>query len=128
VVAGGTETITGRDVRPHEAKGIFNALVRLRDALHNNDLLEIGRSVELLDDSVVDLNFARAELGARQQGLDVLKARLDSEQINLEESLSLEIDTDFVEVVSELTARQAAFQASLQLAGRTFQLTLLDYL
>jgi flagellar hook-associated protein 3 FlgL len=128
VIAGGTETITGRDVRPFEAKGIFNALVRLRDALHNNDILQVGRAVELLDDSVLDLNFARAELGARQQGLDVLQTRLDSEHINLEDSLSKEIDTDFVEVVSELTARQAAFQASLQLAGKTFQLTLLDYL
>jgi flagellar hook-associated protein 3 FlgL len=128
VVVGATEVITGRDVHPAEAKGIFNALVRLRDALRTNDVLQIGRSVELLDDAVLDLNFSRAELGARQQGLDVLQARLENEQINLEESLSKEIDVDFVEVVSELTSRQAAFQASLQLAGKTFQLTLLDYL
>ena len=128
VVAGGTETISGRDVNPREAKGVFNSLIRLRDALRNDDLLQIGRAMELLDASVLDMNFSRAELGARQQGLDVLKVRLDSEQINLEESLSLEIEVDFVEAVSEMTARQAAFQASLQLAGKTFQLTLLDYL
>ncbi len=58
----------------------------------------------------------------------MLQTRQDSERINLEGALSLEIDVDFVEVVSELTARQTAYQASLQLAGRTFQLTLLDYL
>jgi flagellar hook-associated protein 3 FlgL len=127
-VAGATEVITGRDVHPAEAKGVFNALIRLRDALRGDDVLQIGRAIELLDDGVQGMNFARAELGARQQGLDVLQTRLDSEQINLEDSLSKEIDVDFVEVVSEMTARQAAFQASLQLAGKTFQLTLLDYL
>ncbi|MEX0585116.1 MAG: flagellin, partial [Pirellulales bacterium] len=128
VVAGGVETITGRDVNPLEAKGVFNSLIRLRDALRNDDLLQISRSVELLDDAVLDLNFARAELGARQQGLDVLSSRLESEQINLEDVLSQEIDVDFVDAVSQLTARQASFQASLQLAAKTFNLTLLDYL
>jgi flagellin-like hook-associated protein FlgL len=58
----------------------------------------------------------------------LLSVRLEDEKISLESTLSLEIDADFVDVVSQLTARQAAFEASLQLIGRTFQLTLLDYL
>jgi flagellar hook-associated protein 3 FlgL len=111
-----------------EVKGVFNALIRLRQALEDEDLLQIQRGIDLLDDSALNLNFARAELGARAQGLDVLQNRQGSERVNLESALSGEIDTDFVEVVSELTARQTAYQASLQLAGRTLQLTLLDFL
>jgi flagellar hook-associated protein 3 FlgL len=124
----GIETITGRDVHPLEVKGIFNSLIRLRTALEGDNLLQIDRAIELLDEATLGLNFSRAELGARQQALDILQARQDSERTNLESALSVEIDVDFVEVVSELTARQTAYQASLQLAGRTFQLTLLDYL
>jgi flagellar hook-associated protein 3 FlgL len=127
-VGPGVETITGRDVNPREVKGVFNALIRLRDALLEEDVLQIDRSIELLDDAALGLNFARAELGARQQALDVLQVRQDDERVNLDEALSLEIDADFVEVVSELTSRQTAYQANLQLAGRTLQLTLLDYL
>jgi hypothetical protein len=37
-------------------------------------------------------------------------------------------DVDLATTISELTARQAALQASLQLIGRTTQLTLLDYI
>lgn len=128
VAGGGVETITGRDVNPREVKGVFNSLVRLRQALQVDDLLQIDRSIELLDEAVLGMNFARAELGARQQALDLLQVRQDGERISLEGSLSEEIEIDFVDAVSELTARQAAFQASLQLSGRVLQITLLDYL
>lgn len=128
VAGGGVETITGRDVGTLEVAGVFTSLVRLQTALHNDDDLQIDRSIESLDDSSLGLNFARAELGARQQVLDVLQTRQAGEKTNLESALSNEIDTDFAATVSQLTARQAAYQASLQLTGRTFQLTLLDYL
>jgi flagellar hook-associated protein 3 FlgL len=126
--SGGAEAISGRDVAPLEVAGVFTSLARLSDALRSNDLLGIERALGVLDASVLELNFARAELGARQQGLDLLSVRLEDEKISLESTLSLEIDADFVDVVSQLTARQAAFEASLELIGRTFQLTLLDYL
>jgi flagellar hook-associated protein 3 FlgL len=122
------ESITGRDVNPLEAEGAFTALIRLKDALEDGDKLQISRAVELLDASFEALNFSRADLGARQQGLEVLQQRLDSEAIELRTTLSLEIDTDIVEAISELASRQAALQASLAITGRISQLTLLDYL
>lgn len=128
VSAGGTDTITGRDVRPFEGEGVYHALVRLRDAFRANDLAEIERAVDLLDGSFTDLNFSRAELGARQQALDVLSNRLEDEDVDLRGSLSKEIDVDFVQAISDLTARQSTFEASLQLTAKTAQLTLLDFL
>jgi flagellin-like hook-associated protein FlgL len=127
-VNGPTESITGLDVNPLEAKGVFTALIRLRDALRENNQQEIARSVELLDEARLSVDFSRAEIGARQQGLDTLFGRLETEEIELRETLSLEIETDLVSAISEYTARQAAFQASLQTAGQLLQLTLLDFL
>jgi flagellar hook-associated protein 3 FlgL len=126
--SGGSQSITGRDVNPGETDSVFNALVRLRTALRANDQNGISRAVSLIDSSTSQLNFARAEVGARQQGLDTLQSRLDSETVDIKSAISDDINVDLPSAISDLTAQQAAFQASLQVAGQLFKLSLLDYL
>jgi flagellar hook-associated protein 3 FlgL len=128
VAGGGVQTITGRDANPQEVSGAFTALSRLRDALVADDAVGIQRALERLDDAALQLTLSRAELGARQQGLDVLESRLDDEVISLEDSLSREIEADIPEAISNLTARQAAFEASLRTIGTLSRLTLLDFI
>jgi flagellar hook-associated protein 3 FlgL len=129
VMAGGLpEVLTGSDVNSLETEGIFTALLRLQNALETNDTLETERAIQLLDESVTNLNFSRAELGARQQGLDTLGARLDSEDTDLQGSLSLTFDADMVEVVSKLSGQTSAYQASLQAMGQILSMSLLDYI
>tara|TARA_B100000809_G_C15110086_1_gene520249 strand:- start:1212 stop:1373 length:162 start_codon:yes stop_codon:yes gene_type:complete len=53
---------------------------------------------------------------------------LEDELIELQAALSEEIDVDLVEAISSLTARQAAFEASLRVIGQIFRLSLLDFL
>ena len=128
-LAGGEPAmLTGRDTSPTETKGIFTALLRLERALIDNDLPQIQRSIELIESSVLQLNFARAELGAKQQGLDILSQRLDAEELDLREVLSEEHDVDIVEVISQMTARQMALEASMQATAQMVQMTLLNYL
>jgi len=62
----GSQVLTGADVNPRETESIFTALVRLRAALETYDPIEADRAMDLLDQSALNLNFARAELGARQ--------------------------------------------------------------
>lgn len=129
VLSGGSpDVLTGEDRNPIEVQGVFTALIRLRNALEANDQGEIERSIALLDDAAVGANFARAELGARLQALDVLQTRLEQEELDLRSTLSLEIDVDLVAAISELTARQTSFEAALKAAGLASQITLLDYL
>jgi flagellar hook-associated protein 3 FlgL len=123
-----TASITGSDVNPGETNSIFNSLVRLRDALRTNDAQGINRAVGLIDGSAQQLNFNRAEVGARQQVLDTVTDRLSTETIDLKAALSNEIDVDLPSAISNLTSQQAAFQAALQLAGQLHQLSLLNYL
>jgi flagellar hook-associated protein 3 FlgL len=124
----GVETITGRDPNPAEVKGVFNSLIRLRDALISNNQVQLQRAIQLLDDDSLRLNLARGELGARQQGLDVLQTRLEDEVINLEDSLSKEQEVDLPSAISEMTARQASYEASLRTTASISRLTLLDFL
>ncbi|MEX0936355.1 MAG: flagellin [Pirellulales bacterium] len=128
LTSGQPQILTGSDVNPVESKGVFTGLLRLRQALVDNNTGEIGRAMELLDGGLETVQFARSEIGARQQGLDALQARLEDEKIELQSSLSKEIDVDLTEAISQMTARQIAFQASLQTAAGMLRLTLLDFL
>lgn len=128
LVGGTPDRLTGTDVNPLEVEGVFNTLKRLDDALIRNDLREMTRTLELLDADANRFTFARADLGAREQGLDVLEQRLQNETIELREQLSLELDVDFVEAISKLTDRQASYEASLRASAITSRLTLLDFL
>jgi flagellar hook-associated protein 3 FlgL len=128
-LAGGQpETLTGADVHPLETEGLFTALLRMQQALEQHDLGALGRAINMLDACMLQTSFARAELGARQQGLDLLAERLDTEDTELRDTLSREYDVDFVEVTSRLTAQQTALQASLMSTGQVLQMTLLNYL
>lgn len=124
----GGARLTGRDVNPQQVDGAFTALIRLRQALESNDTRGIARAIEQLDAAAKDFSFARAELGVRQQSLDLMQTRLDNEVLELKSTLSDEIDSDFAAVISELVSRQAAMQASLQTIAQTFRLSLLDFL
>jgi len=128
VVAGGTETITGADVNPLETEGVFNSLIRIRDSLRTDNLLELERSIDSLDEGTEHINYVRGEIGARQQSLDVLGIRLGDEEIELKSALSEEIEVDLAEAISNLVSRQAAYEASLAMAGQLSQLTLMDFL
>lgn len=125
---GGERTLTGVDVNPSEVSSVFNSLLRIQDSLTNFNINNLERAMNLLDDDLDRILFARSELGARAQGLDVLDARLQDEDIELKASLSNEIEVDFTTAVSSLAARQASLQASLQLTAQAFQLSLLNYL
>ncbi|MCC6123436.1 MAG: hypothetical protein IT426_00590 [Pirellulales bacterium] len=124
----GVKIITGDDVNPQETLGIFTALMRMRDAIRSNNLPELGRSVDMLDEATTNLNYTRAELGSRQQGLQMVQDSLATEDIDLQSALSQNRDVDMVQVVSELAARQAAYQASLMSLGKIMQISLLNYL
>lgn len=125
---GAAERILGTDVNPFETDGVFNSLVRLNDALSANDLPGIQRAVEMLDNDFSRVTFIRAELGARERALNTLSQRIEDEDVQLQATLSQEIDADLVESISELTARQANMEATLRLVGRTLQLSLLNFI
>lgn len=125
---GSAERLTGQNTFPQEVKGVFNTLIRLKEAITNFDLPKLQRALELLEEDLNRVSFGRAELGARGKSLDLLRTRLEDEEVTLKDSLSQEIETDAVAAISELAARQATLEASLQLMATLFQTTLLNYL
>jgi flagellar hook-associated protein 3 FlgL len=124
----GNFVLASEDRHTLETDSVFNTLLRLRDALAAGDTPEIGRALDRLDQDMSRVNFARAEIGARMQNLDLFDTRLQDENVHLQAALSNDLDVDLVEAISNLTARQYAFQASLQTAANLLNVSLLDYI
>jgi flagellin-like hook-associated protein FlgL len=125
----GVTVLTGEDVHPLETEGIFSAILRLRDALNSDDVQGVQRAIdELLDPATTNMNYTRASLGARQQGLEVVQSRLATEYVELKVSLSDNHDADLAQVVSDMASRQVAYEASLMAMGKIMQMSLLNYL
>lgn len=120
--------IGGSDVSGVEVEGAFNSLLRLRDAIESGRPEDMTRIAEALGRDIQRLSLSRGVVGSRQQNLDVLKDLTADQHIRLTQVESDELDADIAQVISDLTARQAALQASLQLMGQSTRLTLFDYL
>ncbi len=122
------DLLTGADVNPRETFGMFTALIRLKHGLEMNDNWEIERATAMLVQSTIHMNFVRAELGARQQAIELLQSRNADEEIQIRDNLSRDYDMDLAQAISDVTAKQAAMQASLQTIAKSARMTLLDYL
>ncbi len=127
-LVGTTYSILGKDPNPQEVKGVFNSLIRLREAITAQDTTGIARAVELLDQDLSRLSLSRGSLGVRQQRIDDLKSLQEDNQIELKADESRNFDADLVQTISELQARQASYEASLKLLGNSSQLSLFNYI
>ena len=125
---GSVSWMTGADANPQEASGVFNSLVRLNGALNSNNAADIQRNVTQLQQASQNLSLTQAGLGAEEQTLSSLQTQLTSQNTQLQTLLSNNQDVDLATVISNLTARQVAYQASLQTMAQMFKMSLLNYL
>jgi len=111
-----------------ETASVFDTLIHLRDALSSDDIQAIERAVSNIDQDIDRVSFARAEVGARQQGLDLAKNNLQDEDVLLRSALSDQMDVDLVKAISDFTAKQASLEASLRASAKIMQLSLLNFI
>ena len=124
----GSDVIRGSEFARVAPQGVFDTLLRLRDAVLDGNIEEITRLAPQIDEHLSEATTIRGEVGARTQNLQNLRQQTESFQIELETQLSDQIDADFAQVVSDMTLRQTAVEASLRLMGQLSQLTVLNFL
>ena len=127
-LAGANYEISGSDPNPQEVKGMFNSLFRLREAIRSKDQNGVSRAVTLIDQDLSRLSLTRGSLGVEQQRIDSLKLNQELTTINLKADKSTLFEADFPTIISELNARQIAYEASLKLLGNTNQTSLFNYI
>jgi flagellar hook-associated protein 3 FlgL len=120
--------VVGTDVNPQETQGLYNSVIRLRDAVKNNDAAEIERVSALLDLDLDRISLTRGDLGVRQQRNDSLINANEDQMNELKSRESDERDVDLAGLLSELSSRQAAYEANLRLLAQVNRNTIFDYI
>ncbi|WP_417392345.1 flagellar hook-associated protein FlgL [Gimesia sp.] len=120
--------LVGDEPNPKESTGVISLLSRLENALRDGNDQEIGRIGGLLDTEIARVNRVRGDIGSRMSVLEESNNRLKDQEVKIQEAISNEFETDLTEVIIEITQRQNAFQANLQVTSQALQLTLLSYL
>lgn len=126
--SGSVVAIQGADYLPREAGGAIDTLLRLEDAIRGGDIPEIERLQSRLDIDLDRASRTRGKVGVWHQNLDELKHAAEGKTVMLKSQLSNEVDADLATVISDMTQRQTALEASMRIIGKTAQLSVLNFL
>ena len=107
---------------------IIGELDKLTTALTTNNVIGIQGALPALQDAQNQILAARGDVGARMNRMQSASDNLDSMRLSLNKVISTKQDVDILQVTSDLTTQQTAFQVALAASAKTSQLSLLDYL
>ena len=108
---------------------LFDAAIRLRDALNRGDILEAGgAAIAGLDSGLDNLGRRVAEIGSRSERIQMVEARLNREIPDMTKLKSEETDLDATRAITDYKMLEYAHKATLSFQGRLFSQTLLDFL
>lgn len=105
--------------------GTFDNLIA---ALSANDQAGVQAELPNLESALSQVLSNRTDLGARMNRLESQKNVIEEMKSSLTKVLSDKQDVDFMQVISDLTKQQTAFEAAIAASGKISQVSLLDYL
>lgn len=107
---------------------LVNTMDTLIAALDSGDNAAVGNMINVIDSDMNNLLRIRADVGARQNRLDLTSNRLDSDNINFTKLMSENEDVDMAETIMNLQNEENVYRASLSGGARIIQPTLVDFL
>ncbi len=106
----------------------FAALVNIRDQLQSGQNLANSGLQEEVNASLEKVLVNRASVGAFIEHVSLVGELHSSRDLTLSENISALEDVDVAEAVTELSAKQNAYEAALAMASKTLNMSLLNYL
>jgi flagellar hook-associated protein 3 FlgL len=117
--------VTGDRVFPQ----VFDVLMGIRDDLKNHNQASLSEDrLDELDGVHDDVLNALGEVGAKGSRLEITKKQTSAQHLNNQELISKTEDVDMSDAIINLSAQQAALQASLATGARVIQPKLMDFL
>jgi flagellar hook-associated protein 3 FlgL len=107
---------------------IFAHLISLRDQLASGDMTNISTTRDQLLADEENVIFHMAKNGALQSRLETSLSSAKDEKLALENEISNRADVDMAEAIVRLNQQQTNYQAALQSASSTMNLSLLSFL
>lgn len=107
---------------------VFQILARLKSSLEANDATAVGASLESLRSYQTQLISILAGLGASRERVTMKEEVYSNLMDELTRQISDRGDTDLVEAVNLLTAKETAYQAALLSSSKVMGMSLMDFL
>ena len=118
-------------------KNVFESLIsedgplkKLINDLNNAAVSEetIGSHLSVIDAEIDKILNSRATIGARQNRVDLMESRLDSQEVSSTRILSDNEDIDLERAIMDLTIQESVHRAALAVGAKVIQPTLMDFL
>jgi flagellar hook-associated protein 3 FlgL len=106
----------------------FAALIDMRDRLVNGENLAESGVQGNVDAALEHLLTDRARVGAYMEHLTLTDSLRNEQQVQLARHLSAMEDVDVAEAVSELSAKNVAYEAALAISAQIMKTSLLNYI
>lgn len=110
------------------SQNLNNLLVQLADAVRNGDRETIGKGLTLIDASTKALVMEMTDIGSREGFLNQIKARLETENINLQETQKKLEGVDIEAETIRNKTYETAWLISLQLGSRIIPPSIFDFM
>ncbi|WP_018931041.1 flagellar hook-associated protein FlgL [Gracilibacillus lacisalsi] len=108
---------------------LFTDLTEFAETLRDgSDDEAIGEFIGKIDNHIDNNVNARADLGARQNRIDLIENRVQEQLVTAKDMMSKNEDADMEQVIMNLTSQEAVHRAALSGGARIIQPTLLDFL
>lgn len=104
-------------------KNIDQMLQNMDDGTTN-----FGTAIGEVDKQLNDLLIIRADIGARQNRVDLMDNRLATQEIVSTERMSKNEDIDYERVITDLTSQESIHKAALSIGAKIIQTTLVDFM
>lgn len=106
----------------------LKALSEFSSVLNSDETYKLSGCLTNIDKALNTVVESRSENGAVYNRLEMVQDRLGELEINYTDLLSKVYDTDFPEALTELTKAQVTQQASLSVASKILQTSLVNFL
>ena len=123
-VTTGADNATGGIGRPEMIQMFFDVI----DYMEAGDYGKLTASLDVFDAHIGNVLRCRADIGARQNRVDLSLDRMNMDEVNFTDLLSKNEDVDIAEAIMYLKSEENVYQASLAGGARIIQQTLVDLL
>jgi flagellar hook-associated protein 3 FlgL len=108
--------------------GFFDSLIRLKEAIENNDQTAMQQETTFLQGIEDSFNTQVSDIGIRQSRILEKQDILDGLKLNFENQIADLENADMTQAVLKVQETQNAYEVALAAAGKIMQVSLLDYL
>ena len=89
---------------------------------------ELSTHLTAIDNMMGKILTTRADIGARQNRVELMDARLQSQEVIATSRMSENEDIDYEKAITEMITQESIHRAALSVGGRIIQPTLVDFL